>query len=486
MKKILTLAILLLILYPLLPMVYDNAASAQSWTLENGSYWMPNLDVTSTNEKCETCGHVYDPEEGHTCTFKCEYCGEEVTDMEAHYKRSLSCGNAAGGGKNDEDGADEELCGITGNMNDGYNIPNVTVIGNRSSNSGLWSIEIYCGGGTFSYGNSNSTEEINTEEKLHEPQQGNSASSNTVDNHRCPCMVTVNSRFYWTLIDNNPEWDELNDRYDGLTDGLKRHLAFPETIQQGNNGTCAAALIQKYLAENRPDQYMECVKELAKTGRYEPWGLEIPAGSNLSGITDFELRYENVDYENNKSMGINYTADDALMQTAIQNWADNNDFIKYAYNRMTGYVYSPLTDYGESGGMTAYDRTDFFYKNFPLDIAHYYNKTSYDDISTIMDSYNTDNYTIMAGVYMKYNGQGYYFGNTNEDDSHALEVIGKDSGHTVFWSYGKQGTTIGEKDMFNNILILRKTDYAKQEKSTRKELKCECPHCTNTNCDVCM
>jgi hypothetical protein len=103
-----------------------------------------------------------------------------------------------------------------------------------------------------------------------------------------------------------------------------------------------------------------------------------------------------------------------------------------------------------------------------------------------MDSYNTDNYTIMAGVYMKYNGQGYYFGNTNEDDSHALEVIGKDSGHTVFWSYGKQGTTIGEKDMFNNILILRKTDYAKQEKSTRKELKCECPHCTNTNCDVCM
>ena len=180
MKKILTLAILLLILYPLLPMVYDNAASAQSWTLENGSYWMPNLDVTSTNEKCETCGHVYDPEEGHTCTFKCEYCGAQVVDMDYHYRTSLSCGNAAGGGENDEDGADEEPCGITGNMNDGYNIPNVTVIGNRSSNSGLWSIEIYCGGGTFSYGNSNSTEEINTEEKLHEPQQGNSVSSNNL------------------------------------------------------------------------------------------------------------------------------------------------------------------------------------------------------------------------------------------------------------------------------------------------------------------
>jgi len=476
-------------------MVYDNAASAQSWTLENGSYWMPNLDVTSTNEKCETCGHVYDPEEGHTCTFKCEYCGEEVTDMEAHYKRSLSCGNAAGGGENDEDGADEEPCGITGNMNDGYNIPNVTVIGNRSSNSGLWSIEIYCGGGTFSYGNSNSTEEINTEEKLHEPQQGNSASSNTVDNHRCPCMITANALRLQTSIDNNPLLNSFDDLFPELTNALKRHIAFPETIQQGNNGTCGPATIQKWLAENYPEQYIECVCSLAMYGKYEPWGLKICYGT---GDSPYGMPQDQLNSENANPLSLNYwnngyASVDALMQSAIQTWTNGNTFLKRVLNfwAIKEEGYDPRKDDGEAGGMTYTDISRFITEEVAGNSAIVADNKSkvitYDYLNNMLLNEignDLDSYTVLASVNTARNQNGPYFGNGNLN--HIIEVSGLDSGKIKFWSWGNNQETSVNNCQVGEVLILKKTYYAKNEKIRRQQLSCGCSHCTNLKCDVCM
>lgn len=310
--------------------------------------------------------------------------------------------------------------------------------------------------------------------------------------------MTANSRFYWTLIDNDPEWDELNDRYDGLTDGLKRHLAFPETIQQGNNGTCAAALIQKYLAENRPDQYMECVKELAKTGKYEPWGLEIPAGSNLTSLTSLDLFNENGNFSNiNFEQGIDYTSDDALMQTAIQNWADHDTYFKSVTHAAAGYAYNPLKDNGkidEESGMRFDDISLFLNQNGLDSSASYYKNVSSSELIDIFNEHSPESNTFMAGVHICNNGSGYYFCldgeytplKKEEKSAHALELTNINNGHIGAWSWGKQFTTVNQDSSIKNLIVIGKTDYAKKERKARKELKCECPSCTNISCDVCM
>ena len=96
MKKFLLFIIFLLTLFPLLGMVDGSTIMAQHWTYEDGSNWLPDLEVGSNNERCDECGHFYDPEEGHECWYKCEYCYEIVSDLNRHYKYSQACAIAAG------------------------------------------------------------------------------------------------------------------------------------------------------------------------------------------------------------------------------------------------------------------------------------------------------------------------------------------------------------------------------------------------------
>lgn len=70
-KRFLFLVLFLLILFPLLGIGDGSIVKAQHWTYEDGAYLLPDVDAKSNNEKCETCGHYYDPEEGHECRFKC-------------------------------------------------------------------------------------------------------------------------------------------------------------------------------------------------------------------------------------------------------------------------------------------------------------------------------------------------------------------------------------------------------------------------------
>jgi len=117
---------------------------AQNWTCEGGSYWLDDLVVESTNEKCNICGQVYDPEVGHECETKCQYCGTNVKDIDYHYRTSLSCANAAGYGSDKKD-ADEndDTQGTDNGGGTTQELPNVTVTGNQGgSNSGIWSISL--------------------------------------------------------------------------------------------------------------------------------------------------------------------------------------------------------------------------------------------------------------------------------------------------------------------------------------------------------
>ena len=323
---------------------------------------------------------------------------------------------------------------------------------------------------------------------------GDENSGNTEENridsvgyHTCPCLITFTANILRNSIDNDLMLNDLNNNFPGLTEALKRHIAFPETIQQGNNGTCASALIQKYLAENYPNQYIECVYALAKSGKYEPWGLEIPANSMLSGISDYELILEDGEdnHDNMYNQGINYTAVDALMQTAIQYWADSQNLQSLMLNYFTGYTYSVIFDYGNLGGITYEDRLRFLQNIAPTNIINCSYELSNEELSEKLHTYNSDVYMIMAGVSMdKYNKDGYYFG--QQENFHALEIRGMEDGYIDYWSWGKYRATVSTNNYINNLTIIKRTDYAIQEKSNRESLRCNCVECTNTHCGVCM
>lgn len=43
---------------------------AQHWTYEEGSYWLPDVEIESDYVKCDKCELYYDPEQEHECRFK--------------------------------------------------------------------------------------------------------------------------------------------------------------------------------------------------------------------------------------------------------------------------------------------------------------------------------------------------------------------------------------------------------------------------------
>ncbi len=139
-RRILSLVIFLLTLFLLLGIVDGSAVKAQHWTYEDGSNWLPDVDVGSTNEKCETCGHFYDPEEGHECWYECEYCHSRVSDLNKHYERSLACAIAAG--YKEEDDRVCSICGLPKNecmcyqREDSNNSSNGNSYGDNETNVG--------------------------------------------------------------------------------------------------------------------------------------------------------------------------------------------------------------------------------------------------------------------------------------------------------------------------------------------------------------
>ena len=495
MNRILSIAILLLTL------LTAAEVSAQSYYNEmysdcdvtdygQGTVVLPCFEICRS--QCSSCQSFFDCDEiaehEKGCYYECNKCKQKMKVIE---RDKHKCKGDEPDPKPDNDPKPESDPGKPDNPSGSgpkgipdQVLPNVTVNGKNKSSFNWWDWTLVYGGGSSSSNNNNNESgfEPTEEQPLHAAQQSG-GKTDSIGYHRCPCMITANAKFYLNDIDNDPKWDNLNKLYYGLTDGLKRHLAFPETIQQGNNATCAAALIQKYLAENYPDKYKECVYELAKNGKYEPWGLEIPLGSNLNAISDYELRIETGD-ANKYNQGINFTADDALMQTAIQNWVDVNNLFRRMHNKITGNAYSVIDDNGNIGGMTADERSSFLFNVSPHRIVNNSGKTSYNELTQKLETYSPDDYTIMAGVNMQYDDNGCYFGDSLSN--HALEINGIEDGYINFWCYGKDGTTVKKNGTIKNIIIMKKTDYAKEEKKDRKSLVCNCPNCTNDGCSKCM
>ena len=308
--------------------------------------------------------------------------------------------------------------------------------------------------------------------------------------HKCPCLISFTTQNLISSIDNNQMLNELNDNYWGLTEALKRQVAFPETIQQGNNGTCVAATLQKYLAENYPNDYIDCVTSLAETGRYEKWNLTIPEECCLDRIDTTDLEWENQGHAEYYQNGIDYTSVDMLIQTAIQNW--RNEKLRQRGKKMPNY--NPVTDDGDSFavGMTLNYAKDFLQENVygsfggPLSVEETIPfVTSYNQLEYLTSQYSPDSYTFIASVAVEQQNNGTYSFTTSKLANHMVEITGTKDGYINCWTWGKNGTTSTRNDYIYELMVLKKTDAGKQLETAKQQLSCNCATCSNTGCDSC-
>jgi hypothetical protein len=312
--------------------------------------------------------------------------------------------------------------------------------------------------------------------------------------------MTYGTKCVLKQVESSPYYYD-DDEFPGLTDGIKRHIANPETVQQGNNGTCSEAAIQKWLAANFPEQYAECVYSLAHKGYYEPWNLEFQfedGETNPMGMTEEDLESENGSISMqliNKMKGIDYTYADAIMQSAIQTWVNTQD----VWNQIDDFLdlgavkvgYDPRDDNGKGGGMN-HDAMVNFIKMVAGDAAIVQEVNQVTDYSTMYDKirYELDNdfdsYTVLAGVNLKHDGKNYYFEDGGE--KHTLEITGVSAGKYDIWTYGSDYTT-SNTNKFNDItdfLIIKNTQNGKIEKANRKTLTCNCSNCSGDGCSSCL
>ena len=136
---------------------------------------------------------------------------------------------------------------------------------------------------------------------------------------------------------------------------LTQHINDPASIQQGGNGTCGAAVLSKYMAENHPVLYAEAAISLYTTGKFSHNGVSLSLPNSAFSGSMTELN----------ELGINSV--DAIMQGAFTNsqnivfnynpFKDGSGFKSFMYPGYFNYyvsgflganyhcVLSPTTEY---------------------------------------------------------------------------------------------------------------------------------------------
>lgn len=517
MNRILSITILLLTL------LTAAEVSAQSYYNEEysdcdetdygqGTVVLPCFEICRSQcSSCEgffDCDEIAEHEKG--CYYECPRCNQRMTIMEmlSHYcePKEPDSDDPDFPDDNDDDrnspNQDRVVCALCGAVMTymeslTHNCRRLNVNGNY--NGSLWYLlqPVISSGRNSSNNNNNNESGFGPaeEQPLHAAQQSGEK-TDSIGYHRCPCMITEATK---KILDNLKEHRLYNqdNGYPNLTKDLERQLAFPEIIQQGQNGTCGPAFIQKYLAENYPKQYADCVYNLANYGYYGPWGLELAMDVNEYspiGMTANDILHENgnEDLQDERiGNGIQYTSVDALMQSAIQTWANTDswlDKLKCLIGRKQP-GYDPRLDNGKGGGMDYKEMKDFF-ENIVGESAILHKQEGYMDYDYINEKITDitnnefDSFTILAGVKIKRTDRGYYFDNKGEN--HYVEITGLHSGKIDFWSWGQDYTTSQYNCPIEELMIINKTDHAKKEKQEKKSLTCNCPNCTSDGCSKCV
>ena len=205
-------------------------------------------------------------------------------------------------------------------------------------------------------------------------------------------------------------------------------------------------------------------------------------------VTSIENEHRRINLQN----GIQYTSVDAIIQSSIQIWANANTWTDklLCFIGLKQPGCDPRLNHGDGGGMSYNEVNDFIINNV-ADKSIISEKRNgmmtYDKIEEIIKGAtgnDFDSYTVFAGVDIKGKDGDFYFGKGRGD--HFVEITGLDSGKINFWSWGRQLTTSKYNCPLDQLIILKKSDYAKKERKERKSLTCNCADCYSDGCSVCL
>lgn len=237
-------------------MVDGSTIMAQHWTYEDGSNWLPDLEVGSNNERCDECGHFYDPEEGHECWYKCEYCYEIVSDLNRHYKYSQACAIAAG--YKDDEVSHCPFCGRELEEEEYCTCANLVVPGTKPSGGGV-------GGGSTGTGTGG-------------------GSSGSVGGYWYPNNNNV---------DINPPFNPTHQKIDG--EHLFKENLPAQSMKQETSMTCvptAMANLLSHMGSQQSPQEMRKNIETAYDSKFSiEYGYIKDEGVNLSVLDDLMTIY---------------------------------------------------------------------------------------------------------------------------------------------------------------------------------------------------
>lgn len=449
MKKILTVAIFLL---TLLPMMNDASfISAQNLTYENGSYWLPDIGVNGTQKvKCDACGEAFDDDE----------------KFNSHLKHSYACQIFYGtdNNKDDDDPEERNLCPFCNQPYGSCSCQDVIITGNGKRNpSNLWDT------GIIIYPSNGSTEG--------EGEVCNTSATpapNPKSTHNCSCMVTptrkdaVKNVSASTISTKNKK---TGFSASNIATSLKKAIEFPETINQGNYGTCGAAAMEKELATYHPYLFRECIESLISNGHYSKWGLTLPDACGIKSMTDSEVAKKGL------------SATDVIFQTAFATWASENRFFDSMINKLKGKddIFRPRTAGGDEGGVSEANIKEFMHKKLGLSKSEA--ELVPGDNFSRLSNIDCSSYTYIVSVHSKYNKNTKKFEFPNEKADHLAEITGIDKDGVHIWTWGQE---LIVKNVYASKVIRRtKTKAVKEDENKRKGLACECSSCTDSGCSQC-
>ncbi len=455
MRKILGIAIFMLTLLPVLNIGDAFSLYAQNFSYENGSYWIPDVEVNGKHKvKCDCCKESFDDEEAfnrhleHNYNCRNYYGIKDDNDNDDDKDNDNNNGGDLGfGGKN--------FCAYCGKPYGTCSCQDIVIPG-RNGSSGSWDIDIV----TPPTDPPSDDEECNASDNT----------TTSTSTHKCSCLVTSTRKTAVRNISSgsiSPKNKKTGFSASEIAKSLKKTIEFPETIKQGIYGTCGAAMMEKELATYHPYMFRECIESLINTGRYDNWGLTLPDASGIKSMTDSEAAKKGL------------SATDIIFQTAFATWAGNNQHFIMDIFSGGNYIFSPKTAGEEDGGVSASDIKEFLH-----DVL----KVSGSDAKllpiggfTELSEIDCSSYTYIVST--KYNSNTKTIEFTNNGDGHWVEIIDKDNEGLHVWAWGREVTV---KNMYASRYIRRaKTPELKKDENERKILACKCSSCKDSGCSQC-
>lgn len=254
-------------------------------------------------------------------------------------------------------------------------------------------------------------------------QGGGTGQSGNSNSHSS--QATALSKILEFENDNSTNTVYPNISKAAFANALRNRINNPASINQGNLGTCGAAVICKFAAEFFPLEYVEASLSLYKTGEYSNWGLYVSENSK-SGTDAMASQY-------------NISTADAIIQGAIVNSANSR-----------GNDYNPFTD---GSGLKSF--------MWPGDIRSFFSDYLGCSASKLwlageatFNSLDYANNFVIALVHCNQNGKDLCFDRVISFKLHYLEVTGiRDSGGLNVWTWGASDFYSTTTDAYAIIVV---------------------------------